>query len=101
MSEVRAAGPADVAELVRLRAVMLAGLGRDPGPAVGGWRPAAADWFRQRLERPSEWAFRVVAGDGGRVQACGAAWLTEHLPGPRAPHGYVDDPGVAMYRDVR
>lgn len=88
MDELRAAGPDDVAELVRLRAVMLADLGRDPGPAVGGWRPVAAQWFRERLDRPQEWAFRVVAADGGHLRACGAAWLTEHLPGPRAPRGY-------------
>ena len=83
----RPAGHADIPELVRLRAVMMTSLGRDPGPDDASWRPAAAVWFRQRLARPEEWAFRVVGPEGGALRACGAAWLTEHLPGPRAPSG--------------
>jgi len=66
---------------------MLISLGRDADPENVSWHPAAQAWFRQRLTRPEEWAFRVVGPEDGALQACGAAWLTEHLPGPRAPSG--------------
>jgi ribosomal protein S18 acetylase RimI-like enzyme len=87
MSAPRPAVPTDIPELIRLRVVMLTSLGRDPGPEDAAWRPVAAEWFQQRLARPEDWVFRVVGPEGGVLQACGAGWLTEHLPGPRAPLG--------------
>jgi GNAT superfamily N-acetyltransferase len=87
MRDPRPAAPADIPELIRLRVVMLTSLGRDPGPEDAAWRSIAAGWFRERLARPEEWAFRVVGPEGGPLQACGAGWLTEHVPGPRAPTG--------------
>lgn len=83
----RAATAADVPELVELRAVMLASLGQDPGREGAPWRRQAVTWFAERLARPEDWAFRVVGPPGGTLAACGAAWLTEHLPGPTTPDG--------------
>jgi GNAT superfamily N-acetyltransferase len=87
MTDPRPAVDADIPELIRLRAVMFTSLGRDPGPEDAPWRRVAAGWFRERLARPEEWAFRVVGPEGGDLLACGAGWLTEHVPGPRAPTG--------------
>jgi GNAT superfamily N-acetyltransferase len=67
--------------------VMLSGLGQDPGGEDAPWRKQAASWFSERLTRPEDWAFRVIGPPGGPLAACGAAWLTEHLPGPSTPDG--------------
>jgi GNAT superfamily N-acetyltransferase len=86
-NEPRAAAAVDITELVRLRAVMLSSLGQDPGGEGAPWRKQAATWFSERLARPDEWAFQVIGPPGGPLTACGAAWLTEHLPGPAIPDG--------------
>lgn len=83
----RGATAADIPELVDLRAVMLSGLGQDPGAEAAPWREQAVTWLNERLARPDEWAIRVVGPPGGPLAACGAAWLTEHLPGPATPDG--------------
>ncbi|MEO3754433.1 GNAT family N-acetyltransferase [Streptomyces sp. B6B3] len=83
----RAATAADITELTRLRSVMLSSLGQDPGGEGAPWRKQAAVWFSERLARPEEWALRVVGPPGGPLDACGAAWLIEQLPGPAAPDG--------------
>lgn len=83
----RAAVADDVSELVDLRAVMLSSLGQDPGGEDSPWRKHAVAWFGDRLARPQDWAIRVVGPPGGPLAACGAAWLTEHLPGPATPDG--------------
>lgn len=83
----RVATTADIRELVELRAVMLASLGQDAGGADAPWRGHAATWFGERLARQADWTFQVVGPPGGTLAACGAAWLTEHLPGPSAPDG--------------
>jgi GNAT superfamily N-acetyltransferase len=89
MSELspRAAVTADIPELVNLRAVMLTSLGQDAGAEDAPWRQHAATWFGERLARPDDWTFQVVGPQGGTLAACGAAWLTEHVPGPSAPDG--------------
>lgn len=66
---------------------MLSSLGQDPGGEGAPWRKQAATWFSERLARPDEWAFQVIGPPGGPLTACGAAWLTEHLPGPAIPDG--------------
>jgi GNAT superfamily N-acetyltransferase len=86
-NQPRAATAADITELVQLRAVMLSSLGQDPGGEDAPWRKPAVTWFSERLARPEEWAFRVIGPPGGPLSACGAAWLTEHLPGPAFPDG--------------
>ncbi|GAB3966928.1 hypothetical protein GCM10029978_033160 [Actinoallomurus acanthiterrae] len=86
-NQPRAATAADITELVHLRAVMLSSLGQDPGGEGAPWRRQAATWFGERLARPEDWAFRVIGPPGGTLAACGAAWLTEHLPGPTTPDG--------------
>ncbi|MFD9335502.1 GNAT family N-acetyltransferase [Streptomyces sp. NPDC060028] len=90
----RPAVPADIPELVRLRAVALAALGVDPGPADAAWRGAARDWFRERLvERPDVHCLVTGGAPGERLTASGMAWVTYHLPGPRRPdgrRGYLD-----------
>ena len=86
-NEPRAAAAADITELVHLRAVMLSSLGQNPGGEGAPWRKQAAVWFSERLARPDEWAVQVIGPRGLPLAACGAAWLTEHLPGPASPDG--------------
>jgi len=88
----RAVG-ADAAELVRLRAVMLAGLtGRDP--AGEEWRRNAAVVLRTRLAEPEP---RLVAfvvdrpgastGEPAGLAACAVGTVEDRLPGPEDPTG--------------
>jgi GNAT superfamily N-acetyltransferase len=86
-NQPRAAASSDVTELVNLRAVMLSSLGQNPGGQDSPWRTQATTWFSERLARPQDWAFHVIGPPAGPLAACGAAWLTEHLPGPTAPDG--------------
>ncbi|MFI5526978.1 GNAT family N-acetyltransferase [Kitasatospora sp. NPDC051853] len=90
----RPATPADIPELVRLRAVALAGLGVDPGPADAPWRASAHDWFAERLTGRDDLRCLVVGGAPGEpLAATGLAWVTHHLPSPPRPdgrRGYVD-----------
>ena len=82
MANLRRAGLADAAALVRLRAVMLAAMGSDP--SADGWAQACEEAFVRRLAEPDRFAAWVVDVDGVPV-ACGVGWLEEHLPSPSAP----------------
>ncbi|MGW0392454.1 N-acetyltransferase family protein [Streptomyces sp. NPDC003042] len=90
----RPATPADIPELIRLRAVALASLGVDPGPTDAPWRNVAADWFRERLtERPDVHCLVAGGEPGEPLLATGMAWVTYHLPSPRwtdGRRGYLD-----------
>ncbi|MFE1827323.1 GNAT family N-acetyltransferase [Streptomyces yangpuensis] len=91
----RTATPADIPELVRLRAAALDALGVDPGPADAPWRDIARGWFADRVSGSrSDCACLVVGGGPGEpLHAAGMAWVTYHLPGPRRPdgrRGYID-----------
>ncbi|MFJ6940055.1 GNAT family N-acetyltransferase [Streptomyces sp. NPDC101132] len=90
----RRATPEDLPELVRLRAVALTSLGVDPGPADAPWREVAHAWFTERLTaRPDHTCLVIGGGPGERLEACGLAWVTYHLPGPLwtdGRRGYLD-----------
>ncbi|MEU3726915.1 GNAT family N-acetyltransferase [Streptomyces sp. NPDC031705] len=90
----RPAVPADVPELIRLRAVALASLGMDPGSSDDPWRATADGWFRERLTGRSDVHCLVVGGAPGEpLVATGMAWVTYHLPSPRwtdGRRGYLD-----------
>ncbi|MEV7726043.1 GNAT family N-acetyltransferase [Streptomyces sp. NPDC087917] len=90
----RPALPADVPELVRLRAVALASLGVDPGPEDAPWRDVARGWFLERLVGRDDVRCLVVGGAPGQpLLATGMAWVTYHLPSPRwtdGRRGYLD-----------
>lgn len=83
---VRPAGADDVAELVRLRAVMFeaAGLSGDDG----AWRAPCAQVLRDGLARGDLAAFVVDhPGSGGALIACGIGLIVERLPGTLNPSG--------------
>ncbi|MGR4881042.1 GNAT family N-acetyltransferase [Streptomyces sp. LARHCF249] len=90
----RTAVPADVPELIRLRAVALASLGMDPGPPDAAWRTTAYDWFTERVgDLPGMRCLVVGGAPGEPLLATGMAWITHHLPGPQSPdgrRGYLD-----------
>ncbi|MFD6873869.1 MULTISPECIES: GNAT family N-acetyltransferase [unclassified Streptomyces] len=99
----RAADPADIPELIRLRAVALDSLGVDPGPDDAQWRDVAGDWFRERLTgRPDVHCLVIGGAPGEPLLATGMAWVTYHLPGPRRPdgrRGYLD--GIVTDAEAR
>jgi GNAT superfamily N-acetyltransferase len=70
----------DVAELVRLRALMLGAVGADMS-ADDGWRDRCAQRLHELLTSESFVAFVIDAPDGG-LAACGAGWVDRRLPAP-------------------
>ncbi|BFU43765.1 GNAT family N-acetyltransferase [Krasilnikovia sp. MM14-A1004] len=101
MIHVRRATPADADELMRLRMVMLSGMG---APVTGGpWLAAGADLLRRQLADPADRvaAFVVPRPDApDALAACVVGAIDERLPGPNHPSpfkGYVynvaTDPG--------
>jgi GNAT superfamily N-acetyltransferase len=82
---VRPATAADVAELVRLRGVMLDALG---APGAGPWEAECALFLAAAFADGTAGA--VVADDPGtrgRLVACGVGTVTRRLPGPANPDG--------------
>ena len=102
MIKVRRAEPGDAAEIVRLRAVMLASVdGAEPAP--GPWQQAAREVLRQRLVEPEE-LLAVLVVDApdrsGVLAACATGTIDRRLGGPGNPSGLtgyvfnvVTDPG--------
>jgi ribosomal protein S18 acetylase RimI-like enzyme len=84
MNEVRRAGPGDADELMRLRAVMLAGMPGAAPPRHGPWLTAGADVLRRQLGNPADQvaAFVMDATDG--LAACVVGAIDERLPGPHS-----------------
>jgi ribosomal protein S18 acetylase RimI-like enzyme len=89
MHEVRRAGPDDAAELTRLRVLMFADMGRDPGLLDGDWRRRNVAHFRRRLAETDVFAAYVVDRPGGGLAACAVGWLNEHLIGTANQIGRV------------
>lgn len=80
--KVRRAEPADAADLVLLRAQMLADMGRPVGDDADPWRASAEHWFADRLMRDREFASFVVDDPDDGVVACSAGVCDLHAPGP-------------------
>lgn len=89
--EARRARPADAEELMRLRAVMIAGMaGAEPAP--GPWQRTGADVLRQQLRDPAAAPAAFVVDDPaqpGRLAACALGAIDQRLPGPGNPTGKV------------
>lgn len=79
---LRRAETADAAGLVRLRAQMLADMGRSVGDDADPWRASAGEWFADRLRRRREFAAFVVDDPVDGVVACSAGICDFHAPGP-------------------
>ena len=80
--KVRRAEVADAADLVRLRAQMLADMGRPVGEDDDPWRASACDWFADRLARDLDFAAFVVEDADDGLVACSAGICDFHAPGP-------------------
>ncbi|MGW2513583.1 GNAT family N-acetyltransferase [Streptomyces scopuliridis] len=88
MSLARPAVPADAAELVRLRKVMLDSY-RGPDPDIG-WQPGAERTLRERLAGPGGDLMACVVdrpGPPGGLAACAVGTIEYRLGGPRNPTG--------------
>jgi len=80
--KVRRAEAADAADLVRLRAQMLADMGRSADDDADPWRASAEEWFADRLARGREFACFVVDDPDDSLVACSAGICDFHAPGP-------------------
>jgi GNAT superfamily N-acetyltransferase len=80
--KVRWAEAADAGDLVRLRAQMLADMGRSVDDDTDPWRASAEGWFADRLGRAREFAAFVVDDPDDGVVACSAGICDFHAPGP-------------------
>ena len=84
--DLRPATAADVAELVRLRKLMMHAMGAPTGDP--GWERACHEFLATSLAEGTTGA--VVADDPGlhgRLVACGVGTVAQRLPGPMAPSG--------------
>ena len=89
---LRRATMQDALALVHLRSLMFSSMGTDAGAKDAPWRVAAADWFREQLARPSQFAgFVIEHPDDGVV--CGALGSVDvRAPSPHdvgGAHGRV------------
>ncbi|GAA4383303.1 GNAT family N-acetyltransferase [Actinomadura verrucosospora] len=87
---VRQAVEGDVAELVRLRALLFEDLGGEffaPPAGDDGWRHTLATVLKEQLTADTV-RILVVDGDGdGGLAACGIGTIEQRLPGPHLPSG--------------
>ncbi|GAB3400679.1 GNAT family N-acetyltransferase [Flindersiella endophytica] len=91
MSELRQAVEDDIAELVRLRALLFETLGGEffnPSSAGDGWRQALAGVLRSKLATDAARVL-VVDGERGRLAACGIGTVEQWFPGPHSHNGRV------------
>ncbi|MFF3275515.1 GNAT family N-acetyltransferase [Streptomyces chrestomyceticus] len=87
MIAIRAAGPGDAEEIVRLRRLMFRAMnGRDEG---GAWERNAVESARRQLAEavPCLVGFVVEADDGAGLAACAVGRVEERLPAPGHPSG--------------
>ncbi|MGW2560454.1 GNAT family N-acetyltransferase [Streptomyces sp. NPDC001514] len=90
MSHVRQAVEGDVAELVRLRALLFKTLGGDffnPSSGEGDWRDTLAAVLKEQLTADAV-RILVVDGDSG-LAACGIGTVEQRLPGPHLRNGRI------------
>src|SRR5437588_9010858 len=90
MIDVRAAGPDDAPELVRLREIMLADI-LGAGPASNSWQKMAETSLRQRLAWPGGVlaAFVVDQEDRAGLAACAIGVVEQRLGSPANPSGEI------------
>lgn len=96
MTEVRLARMDDVAELIRLRALLFETIG--VGAADPGWRDSLAAVLADQLSSDT---VRILVVDGAEgMAACGIGTIEQRLPNPRLANGrlghvfgVVTDPG--------
>ncbi|MGW1656291.1 GNAT family N-acetyltransferase [Streptomyces atratus] len=90
MSRVRQAAEDDVAELVRLRALLFETLGGDffnPSSADDDWRHTLAAVLKEQLASD---AVRILVVDGNNgLAACGIGTIEQRLPGPHLRNGRI------------
>ena len=89
MAEVRRATTDDIAELVRLREVMMQSV---LGEAGTGWHEVCADLLATALTDGSMVAIVVDKPTGDGLAACGVGVLSQRLPGPNCldgRYGYI------------
>jgi ribosomal protein S18 acetylase RimI-like enzyme len=83
----RRATAADAPALVRLRAVMIAEMGGDPGGPDAPWRAAAQTWFAQRAQDGAAFAAFVVDDPALGLVSVAVGVCDRHAPGPTEPAG--------------
>ncbi|MDP9842820.1 GNAT family N-acetyltransferase [Streptosporangium lutulentum] len=89
-TDVRQAVEDDVAELVRLRALLFENLGGDffnPSSAGDDWRDALAAVLREKLIADDA-QILVVDGENG-LAACGIGTVEQWFPGPHSRNGRI------------
>jgi GNAT superfamily N-acetyltransferase len=90
MSRVRQAVEDDIAELIRLRALLFETLGGDffnPSSADHDWRDALATVLKEQLTVES---IRILVVDGNNnLAACGIGTIEQWLPGPHLRNGRI------------
>ncbi|MFF2013240.1 GNAT family N-acetyltransferase [Streptomyces sp. NPDC058195] len=72
----------DIPALVRLRGLMLDGMGVETGGVDAPWRSASADWFADRLGQPALFAAFLVDDPELGVVSVAAGACDAHAPGP-------------------
>ncbi|MCX4399044.1 MULTISPECIES: GNAT family N-acetyltransferase [unclassified Streptomyces] len=91
-ADVRQATETDIAELVRLRAMLFENLGGDFfAPASGGddWLDALATVLKEQLTTSADTVrILVVDGENG-LAACGIGTIEQRLPGPHLRNGRI------------
>jgi ribosomal protein S18 acetylase RimI-like enzyme len=90
MSLVRQAAADDVAELVRLRALLFETLGGDffNSPSEdGNWQAALTAVLREQITSKDVRILVVRGGDG--LAACGIGTIEQRLPGPHLRNGRI------------
>jgi ribosomal protein S18 acetylase RimI-like enzyme len=89
MAQVRTATPADIPELVELRALLFGHLADGWGPPTAGegWRDACAAALAEQL-LADEMRLVVIDGDG-ELAACGLGVVDRRLPSPYNASGLV------------
>ncbi|MFG2501077.1 GNAT family N-acetyltransferase [Streptomyces sp. NPDC048441] len=92
-TDIRQATQADIAELVRLRALLFEHRGDEyfnPPSGDDSWQDALAVFLKDQLPQSTAAAVRilVVDGDSG-LAACGIGTVEQRLPGPHLRNGRV------------
>jgi ribosomal protein S18 acetylase RimI-like enzyme len=90
VSPVRPAAENDIAELVRLRALLSEALGSDffnPPSSDNSWRDTCTAVLKKQLQTDTT-RILVVDGDDS-IAACGYGTIEQWIPGPHVPNGKI------------